>query len=90
LWTKAWDCEPGCHCVNIHLEYDQIISWQKQIQALIAEETRTLETLITTEATILESCPDYADKTGEYGDQEKYINTYDWATGEDTVYDYDY
>ena len=31
LWTKAYDCEAGCHCENIHYEYDQIIRWQVEL-----------------------------------------------------------
>jgi hypothetical protein len=27
FYQEAYDCEPECECDNIHLEYDQLISW---------------------------------------------------------------
>ena len=68
FYRESYECEPGCHCDNIHLEYDQVIMWQKNLQGLIAEEERQLTILIDTEAKIITNCPDYADRAGEYGD----------------------
>jgi hypothetical protein len=67
-YEEAYECEPGCHCDNIHLEYDQVIMWQKDLQGLIEEEERQLTILIDKEANIITNCPDYADRAGEYGD----------------------
>ena len=69
FYEEAYECEPGCTCDNIHLEYDQILRWQLDLTEIIAKTTADLEILINEEAVILEECPAYADDMGAYGDQ---------------------
>ena len=85
FYEAAYDCEPGCTCDNIHLEYDQILRWQLDLTEIIKKTTEDLEILINEEAVILEECPAYADDMGAYGDQtlkdiEDQGNAWDWET----------
>jgi len=68
FYEKAYECDPGCTCDNINLEYDQLIAWQKELVGDIKGYTAELKTYTDTEGTILNECPEYADTQGAYGD----------------------
>lgn len=85
FYEEAYKCEPGCTCDNIYLEYDQILAWQLDLTTIITQTTLDLSILINEEATILESCPAYADDMGAYGDQsledvQAQGDAWDWET----------
>jgi len=58
-YQDAYDCEPGCTCENISVEYDQIIEWQKDLSIRVAEYNKNLNGLIENEKEIIASCPAY-------------------------------
>ena len=85
FYEEAYECEPGCTCENIHLEYDQLLKWQLDLTTIIKQTTEDLAILIDEEAVILEECPAYADDMGAYGDQSiqdvhDQGDAWDWET----------
>merc|ERR1712127_26445 len=58
-YQDAYDCEAGCTCENISVEYDQIIGWQKDLSIRVAEYNKNLNGLIENEKEIIASCPAY-------------------------------
>lgn len=58
-YQDAYDCEAGCTCENISIEYDQIIEWQKDLSIRVAEYNKNLNGLIENEKEIIASCPAY-------------------------------
>jgi hypothetical protein len=59
FYERAYECDPGCHCDNIMIEYDQVIEWQDDLSTRIVEYTTNLNGLILNEQQIIESCPAY-------------------------------
>jgi len=49
FYQEAYDCEAGCECENIHLEYDQLIAWEDAAKDRIAGYTKNLNGLIANE-----------------------------------------
>merc|ERR1712127_232780 len=58
-YQDAYDCEAGCTCENISVEYDQIIGWQKDLSIRVTEYNKNLNGLIENEKEIIASCPAY-------------------------------
>jgi len=59
LYEDAYECESGCTCENISIEYNQIIAWQTELSARVVEYNKNLNGLIENEKAIIASCPAY-------------------------------
>ena len=42
FYEAAYECEAGCTCDNIHLEYDQLVAWQKALPPTIMSKQTEL------------------------------------------------
>jgi len=59
-YEEAYECDPGCTCTNIEIEFNDIISAQRRIVENMQRISEDLDYLYDTEVEILEICPDYA------------------------------
>ena len=58
-YNDAYECDAGCTCENISIEYDQIMKWQDDLSARVVEYNTNLIGLIENEKAIIASCPAY-------------------------------
>lgn len=58
-FKEAYECDPGCICENIYIEYDQIVKYEVEISQEIIQLEKELKELYCQGKQWADECPEY-------------------------------
>ena len=63
---EAYECDPGCTCDNILIEYTDVWETQDEIVDSIVQLQQQIKLLTERESEIIEICPNYVEIDGDW------------------------